>query len=74
MNSVVPAHQLFVVRFPAWIPGGALFTLPAASGGAMPMLPKNGLSGMSIPPAEVPDHALPVQRNNLGPALLKYIG
>ena len=35
-------------RLPAWVPGGALLTRPAASSGATPMLPKKGCSGSSM--------------------------
>jgi hypothetical protein len=37
----------------AQLPGGAPFTLPASAGGATPILPKEGLSGISIPGAKV---------------------
>ena len=51
MNRVVPATSSLLSRLPAWMPGGALLIRPEASGGATPMLPKNGRSGISIPSA-----------------------
>ena len=51
--------------FPAWRPGGALLTRPAAGGGATPMLPKNGWSGISMPVGEVSHHPLRVERDDL---------
>src|SRR5271168_174581 len=52
MYSVVPATRSLLSRFPAMIQGGALLKRPALSGGASPMLPKKGCSGMSIPGAK----------------------
>ena len=51
MKSVVPATSSLLSRLPACTPGGALLTRPMATGGATPMLPKKGRSGMSIPGA-----------------------
>ena len=34
------------------MPGGVLLTRPAAGGGATPMLPKNGRSGITMPGAK----------------------
>ena len=51
MKSVVPATSSLLSRLPACIHGGALLTRPEASGGATPMLPKKGCSGISIPGA-----------------------
>src|SRR5437868_6599136 len=48
---VVPATRSLLSRFPPIIHGGALLKRPALSGGASPMLPKKGCSGISMPGA-----------------------
>src|SRR5438552_3683799 len=48
---VVPATRSLLSRFPPIIHGGALLKRPAPSGGASPMLPKKGCSGISMPGA-----------------------
>ena len=65
MKSVVPATSSLLSRFPAWIPGGALFSRPIDAGGATPTLPKNGCSGIVIPVAEVAEHVDRVELDDL---------
>src|SRR5579863_3184713 len=48
IKSLVPATSSLLSRLPAWNHGGPLLMRPSASGGATPMLPKNGRSGISI--------------------------
>ena len=49
---VEPATSSLLSMLPPWIQGGAEFHLPADSGGAMPMEPKKGWSGMVMPGAK----------------------
>src|ERR1022692_980255 len=49
MKSVVPATNSLLSMLPAWNQGGTLLIRPRLSGGATPMLPKNGRSGISMP-------------------------
>ena len=69
MKSVVPATRSLLSRLPAWMPGGPLLMRPAASGGATPMLPKNGRSGISMLSRELGDVALQVERMTSSGAL-----
>ncbi len=52
MYKVVPATNSLLSKLPAWIHGGALLMRPNPSGGATPMLPKNGRIGISTPGAK----------------------
>src|SRR5262249_14613628 len=45
-------HQFLLSRLPAWTHCGALLTRPSVAGGATPMLPKKGRSGISKPGAK----------------------
>ncbi len=51
MYSVLPATSSLLSRLPACRPGGLLLTRPSSGAGATPMLPKNGLSGITMPGA-----------------------
>ena len=46
------------------MPGGLLLTRPSSGGGATPMLPKNGFSGITMPGANVAVIALPIERDD----------
>ena len=46
---MLPATSSLLSRLPACRPGGLLLTRPSSGAGATPMLPKNGLSGMTMP-------------------------
>src|ERR1035437_5025535 len=48
MKRVVPATSSLLSRLPAYMPGGALDTFPIDAGGATPIEPKNGCSGMEM--------------------------
>ena len=59
---------------PPCIQGGAEFHLPADSGGATPMEPKKGCSGMVDAGGEGGDHPGAVERDDFGAAVGEVVG